>query len=155
MRKIVFLLLLIGGLVAGILAVSASNGLSLKDVISKTLAGRVAEPTPPVSTEEQGGVLGEAVEDSSPTPSSRLNFGSIGSQVSSVVGPIVQTVGSVLGTVVEETAKAVTGNDQKIEIDKAIEEAKKNAANVPGEVFDKAKYEYCKQVISDYETREQ
>ena len=65
----------------------------------------------------------------------------------------VQTVQSTVGDTFSQILSSVTTQDQKIEIDKAVQQVQQKAANIPQEIFEKARYEYCKQVVSDYENR--
>jgi len=65
----------------------------------------------------------------------------------------VQTIQSTVGDTVSQIVTSVTTQDQKIEIDKAVQQVQQQAANIPQEIFEKARYEYCKQVVSDYEKR--
>jgi len=65
----------------------------------------------------------------------------------------VQTIQSTVGDTVSQIVTSATTQDQKIEIDKAVQQVQQQAANIPQEIFEKARYEYCKQVVSDYEKR--
>ena len=57
------------------------------------------------------------------------------------------------GKVLINSAVKIGYMPQKIEIDKAVQQVQQQAANIPQEIFEKARYEYCKQVVSDYEKR--
>lgn len=68
------------------------------------------------------------------------------------IQPAFQQVVTTVSEGISSTAEHVLIQDQKIEIDKAIEDVKKNAANIPERVVEEAKFNYCKQVVQDYES---
>lgn len=150
MRKIIILLLVVAGLIYAVTLVSAKQGLSVQDFFKKTLENVLQKKVNPTekTPESSPVVLGETdvLKDETQTIS-------IGQKINNTVSPILTTVGETLENIIEKSNKVVTGNDQKVEIDKAIEDARRRTENLPEEVFNKAKYEYCKQVVSDYEKR--
>jgi hypothetical protein len=150
MKKLIILLLVVSGLIYSVTQVSAKQGLSIQDFIKKTFVSIVQKNGKPVSKTPESSpvVLGETdeVKDGSQTQS-------IGQKIGNTISPVLTTVGNTLESIVEQSSKVVAGKDQKIEIDKAIEDARKKAENLPEDVFNKAKYEYCKQVVTDYEKR--
>ncbi len=150
MRKLIILLLVVSGLIYAVTQVSAKQGLSIQDFMKKTFVSVLQKKSTSVSKtpESTPVVLGETdeVKDGGQTPS-------FGQKIGNSVSPVLTTVGNTIENIVQQSSKVVTGKDQKIEIDKAIEDARKKAENLPEDVFNKAKYEYCKQVVTDYEKR--
>lgn len=67
------------------------------------------------------------------------------------VGPAVDQAYNAVSSQVSAISDTVLKDDQKIQVDKAFEDIKNNAADIPENVFNDAKYNYCKSVVTDYE----
>lgn len=67
------------------------------------------------------------------------------------VGPALDQAYTSVSTQVDSLKDTVLKDDQKIQVDKAFEDLKNNAADIPENVFNDAKYNYCKSVVTDYE----
>lgn len=145
MRKMLFLVLVVGLLVGAVAMVSAKQSTPLLSGITHLLQKKTQVAQ--VSSED-GNVLGE---QSDQVNSSGIQ--GVGEKIGDTVGPVLESIGNSVSQFASTVTEKVTTDDQKIQIDKAVEDAKNRASEIPGEVFDKAKYEYCKQVVEDYEKR--
>jgi len=95
-------------------------------------------------------VLGESTTLTSTKQKIQDAIESIGNNLQPAANSLSQTVSGAYTNAVEKFAS----EDQKIEIDKAVEDTKKKIENLPEEMFEKARYEYCQQVVKDYESSE-
>ncbi len=69
----------------------------------------------------------------------------------SSIGPAVDGAYNSVSNQVSSLSDKYLKEDQKIEVDKAFNDIKNNAADIPENVFNDAKYNYCKSVVTDYE----
>ena len=88
-------------------------------------------------SQQSGEVLGAAqdfIEKTSDTVGKRVN-------------PVIQQVAKVAQS---SNVSLETNEQETIDVNKAVESVKQEAASIPQKVFDQARYEYCKQVVQEY-----
>lgn len=91
---------------------------------------------------------------------SEMEGGSILGASQEVVDKTTQTIEKVIkpfakqaGVVIENSTSQVissTSQPGQINVNQAVEQLKSNAASIPQQVFDKARYDYCQQVVKEY-----
>jgi|SRR3989339_541016 len=111
-----------------------------------------------LQTEDQ--VLGESVISPSAEKNTSLDDAKrkIQQSVEAIGGnlkPMAQSASKTASETYSNVVKSFTTDEQKIEIDKAVEDAKKKIENLPEDIFEKARYEYCQQVVHDYESSQE
>lgn len=94
---------------------------------------------------------------------SEMEGGSILGASQEVVDKTTQTIEKVIkpfakqaGVVIENSTSQVlssTTQPGQINVNQAVEQLKSNAASIPQQVFDKARYDYCQQVVKEYSER--
>lgn len=67
------------------------------------------------------------------------------------VNPVIQQV----TTIMQSSNVSLESNERgTIDVNKAVETVKQEAASIPQKVFDQARYEYCKQVVQEYSEKD-
>ena len=97
-------------------------------------------------TDQSGTVLGVTKENITKTQHA----------IAGIVTPITTQVGNVLGAMVNTVTSVTSGSttdNGKVDVSKLFENAKSTAAAIPEQVFTQTRYEYCKQVVNDFEKK--
>lgn len=117
---------------------------NLQDFLKKPVATPPDDEQASDSDDKTGSVLGVTKENITKTKNA----------VVGVVSPITTQIGNVLGATVNTVTSVTSGSTTdtgKIDVNKFFENAKSQAAAIPEQVFTQARYEYCKQVVNDFE----
>lgn len=84
---------------------------------------------------------------------SKENDGSILGAVQEKTESVSKILQDTVGKTVGDVASQFMTEDQKIEIDKALKNVQDQAVGIPENVYQQARFEYCKQVVDDYAHR--
>jgi hypothetical protein len=66
--------------------------------------------------------------------------------------PALQNIAGAVTNSISAAADTVLVQNQKIQIDQAIQSLQSSASGIPQTLFNQARYSYCKQVVQDYES---
>lgn len=69
--------------------------------------------------------------------------------IEKVIKPFAKQAGVVIESSTSQVLSSTTQPGQ-INVNQAVEQLKTNAASIPQQVFDKARYDYCQQVVKEY-----
>lgn len=117
---------------------------NFQNLLKKPDADQPGDEQVSVPDEKTGSILGVSKENITKTKNA----------VAGVVTPITTQIGNVLGASVNTVTSVTSGSTTdtgKIDVNKLFENAKSQAAAIPEQVFTQARYEYCKQVVNDFE----
>ncbi|HKY74286.1 MAG TPA: hypothetical protein VJ246_03175 [Patescibacteria group bacterium] len=92
---------------------------------------------------QTGEVLGEAQEKVS----------NVQESVQRVAGPIMNQVAQIVNQSASMLPQGSLSQPGSINVNDAVEQVKQQAASIPEKVFQDARYEYCRQVVQDYEKK--
>ena len=117
---------------------------NFQNLLEKPNTDQPGDEQASISDEKDGSILGVSKENITKTKG----------VVTNIVSPITNQVGNILGasvnTVTSVTSGSTTDNG-KVDVNKLFENAKSQAAAIPEQVFTQARYEYCRQVVNDFE----
>ena len=117
---------------------------NLQNILEKPTTPPPGDEQAFIPTDQSGSVLGVTKENITKTKNA----------VVGIVAPITTQVENVLGATVNTVTSVTSGSTTdtgKIEVNKLFENAKSQAGAIPEQVFTQARYEYCKQVVNDFE----
>ncbi|MEK7458765.1 MAG: hypothetical protein AAB612_04785 [Patescibacteria group bacterium] len=117
---------------------------NFQNLLEKPNTDQPGDEQASIPDEKDGSILGVSKENITKTKG----------VVTNIVSPITNQVGNILGasvnTVTSVTSGSTTDNG-KVDVNKLFENAKSQAAAIPEQVFTQARYEYCRQVVNDFE----
>ncbi len=119
---------------------------NFQNLLEKPNTDQPSDEQASIPNDEEGSILGVSKENITKTKNA----------VAGVITPITQQVGNVLGASVNTVTSVTSGSTTdtgKIDVNKLFENAKSQAAAIPEQVFTQARYEYCRQVVNDFEKK--
>ncbi len=73
-------------------------------------------------------------------------------RIEKVIAPFAKQAGVIIENSTTQ-GNSSSGQPGQINVNQAVEQIKSNAASIPQQVFDKARYDYCQQVVKEYTSK--
>lgn len=93
--------------------------------------------------QQTGEILGAAQEKVSDAQDTIQRF----------AGPVVTQVTQIVNQSASKLPQGTFSESGTINVNEAVEQVKQQAASIPEKVFQDARYEYCRQIVQDYEKK--